>query len=203
MKTLLSKRFWYMSGALVILAAGIAMFRLAHLGNDPFTGMCFAISDKYGVSLGMVEAVVNGILFVVMAVTMRHRIGWGTWMNAFLIGYIVEFFAHLFESVYEPQGLAAQVICCVLALLVTCLGCSLYLNAELGASPYDATALALEQYTPAKFFLCRMFTDGICVVVCWSQGGILGLGTILAAFCMGPFISMFDKLVSEPLFAGC
>ena len=177
-----TRRFWLMMLGLVIMSAGIALFRLARLGNDPFTGMCFAISDRFSVSLGHVELAINAILFV---------------------GYVVEFFSNLFEKLYQPSGLAAQIVVCMLALLITCLGCSLYLNADMGASPYDATALALAHHTPVKFFLCRMATDGLCAVACWQLGGILGLGTILAAFCMGPFISMFDKLVSEPLFRGC
>ena len=149
------------------------------------------------------ELAINAILFVVMCFSLRHRIGWGTLFNAFLVGYVVEFFSNLFEKLYQPSGLAAQIVVCMLALLITCLGCSLYLNADMGASPYDATALALAHHTPVKFFLCRMATDGLCAVACWQLGGILGLGTILAAVCMGPFISMFDKLVSEPLFRGC
>ena len=198
-----TRRFWLMMLGLVILSAGIALFRLARLGNDPFTGMCFAISDRFSVSLGHVELAINAVLFVGMCFSLRHRIGWGTLFNAFLVGYVVEFFAKLFEALYQPSGLAAQIVVCMLALLITCLGCSLYLNADMGASPYDATALALAHHTPVKFFLCRMATDGLCAIACWQLGGILGLGTILAAFCMGPFISMFDKLVSEPLFRGC
>ncbi len=198
-----TRRFWLMMLGLVIMSAGIALFRLARLGNDPFTGMCFAISDRFSVSLGHVELAINAILFVVMCFSLRHRIGWGTLFNAFLVGYVVEFFSNLFEKLYQPSGLAAQIVVCMLALLITCLGCSLYLNADMGASPYDATALALAHHTPVKFFLCRMATDGLCAVACWQLGGILGLGTILAAVCMGPFISMFDKLVSEPLFRGC
>ena len=203
LRDLRTRRFWLMMLALVIMSAGIALFRLARLGNDPFTGMCFAISDRHGFSLGGVEMAVNGVLFALMLVTLRRRIGWGTLFNAFGIGYAVEFFAHRFESLYQPAGLLPQVVCCVVALLITCLGCSMYMAADLGIAPYDATALALEQYTPMKFFLCRMITDAVCVLVCWQQGGILGLGTILAAFCMGPFISMFDRLVSEPPFRNC
>ena len=188
-----TRRFWLMMLGLVIMSAGIALFRLARLGNDPFTGMCFAISDRFSVSLGHVELAINAVLFVGMCFSLRHRIGWGTLFNAFLVGYVVEFFAKLFEALYQPSGLAAQIVVCMLALLITCLGCSLYLNADMGASPYDATALALAHHTPVKFFLCRMATDGLCAVACWQLGGILGLGTILAAFCMGPFISKIGR----------
>ena len=143
-----TRRFWLMMLGLVIMSAGIALFRLARLGNDPFTGMCFAISDRFSVSLGHVELAINAVLFVGMCFSLRHRIGWGTLFNAFLVGYVVEFFAKLFEALYQPSGLAAQIVVCMLALLITCLGCSLYLNADMGASPYDATALALAHHTP-------------------------------------------------------
>ena len=96
-----TRRFWLMMLGLVILSAGIALFRLARLGNDPFTGMCFAISDRFSVSLGHVELAINAVLFVGMCFSLRHRIGWGTLFNAFLVGYAVEFFAKLFEARYQ------------------------------------------------------------------------------------------------------
>lgn len=197
------KRFLYMVIGLITLSFGIAMFRLARLGNDPFTGMCFAISDKYGVSLGMVELAVNAFFFVIMLFTMRKYVGIGTAFNAFLIGYIVEFFANTLESIWQPEALAAKLLVCVLALVITGLGCSLYMTANMGISPYDATAKGLSLCTPVRFFFCRMFTDALCVVVCWWQGGILGIGIILSAFCLGPFISLFDKYVSDPLYRNC
>ena len=93
-----TRRFWLMMLGLVIMSAGIALFRLARLGNDPFTGMCFAISDRFSVSLGHVELAINAVLFVGMCFSLRHRIGWGTLFNAFLVGYVGEFFAKLFEA---------------------------------------------------------------------------------------------------------
>lgn len=197
------KRLVLMTIGLIILSFGIALFRLARLGNDPFTGMCFALSDRYGISLGMVEMGVNAIFFVIMLFTLRSHIGIGTFFNAFLIGYVVEFFAVTMEGIWMPQVLPAKMAVCLTALVVTGLGCSIYMNANMGISPYDATAKGLELGLHQKFFLCRIFTDTLCVVVCWLQGGILGVGIILSAFCMGPFISLFDKIVSEPLYRDC
>ena len=197
------KRVLYMAIGLVVLALGIAMFRLARLGNDPFTGMCFAISDRYGISLGVLEMGVNALLFVLMLLTMRSYIGVGTFLNAFLVGYVVEFFAHLLESIWAPESLPVRLIICFMALVVTGLGCSLYMSADMGISPYDAAAKGLADRLPVRFFFCRIFTDALCVLVCWWQGGILGVGIILSAFCLGPFISLFDTYVSGPLYKNC
>ena len=41
----------------------------------------------------------------------------------------------------------------------------------------------------------------ICVVLfallCWLLGGLVGLGTLICAFCLGPFIQFFDRTFSQ------
>ena len=77
---------------------------------------------------------------------------------------------------------------------------SMYQQADLGVSPYDASSLILaERQSRFPYFWCRIFTDGICAVVCFVLGGIVGIGTVVTAFGFGPFVTFFNKLISDPL----
>ena len=60
-----------------------------------------------------------------------------------------------------------------------------------------AEALGLRDYTPVPYFGCRVFTDALCALLCWLLGGLVGIGTLICAFCLGPFIQFFNGLVSE------
>ena len=76
-------------------------------------------------------------------------------------------------------------------------GASLYQTADLGIAPYDYLSLGLRDYTPVPYFGCRVFTDALCALLCWLLGGLVGIGTLICAFCLGPFIQFFNGLVSE------
>ena len=83
------------------------------------------------------------------------------------------------------------------AVLVTALGASLYQTADLGIAPYDYISLGLRDYTPYPYFGCRIFTDALSALLCWLLGGLVGLGTLICAFCLGPFIQFFDRTFSQ------
>lgn len=72
-----------------------------------------------------------------------------------------------------------------------------YQTADLGIAPYDYLSLGLRDYTHFQYFGCRVFTDAFCALLCWLLGGLVGLGTLICAFCLGPFIQFFNGLVSE------
>ena len=83
------------------------------------------------------------------------------------------------------------------AVLVTALGASLYQTADLGIAPYDYLSLGLRDYTPCPYFGCRIFTDALSALLCWLLGGLVGLGTLICAFCLGSFIQFFDRTFSQ------
>ena len=83
------------------------------------------------------------------------------------------------------------------AVLVTALGASLYQTADLGIAPYDYLSLGLRDYTPCPYFGCRIFTDALSALLCWLLGGVVGLGTLICAYCLGPFIQFFDRTFSQ------
>ena len=97
----------------------------------------------------------------------------------------------------EELGLPVQLLWVALAVPVTALGASLYQTADLGIAPYDYLSLGLRDYTPVPYFGCRVFTDALCALLCWLLGGLVGIGTLICAFCLGPFIQFFNGLVSE------
>ena len=53
-----------------------------------------------------------------------------------------------------------------------------------------------------KYFWCRIFTDSVCVVLAFLLGGLIGLGTLVCALGLGPFISFFTKHAAEPMVRG-
>ena len=110
--------------------------------------------------------------------------------------------------------MAARLLCLVVGMVVLCFGSSMYMMADLGVSPYDAIANTLAyKWKVAKFQYCRIGCDVTCVIVgalIFLLGGgtvakiptIIGVGTLLTAFGMGPLIAFYNEKISRPMLHG-
>lgn len=191
----------------VVLALGVAAFRLSGMGNDPFSGMTMAVAGATGVAYPTVQALINVVLFGIQVVLGRELIGEGSVINAFLLACIVQFFYGILTGFTGGQmngttigSLPMQLICVVIGVLVASLGLSLYQSADAGVSPYDALSLiAARRQKKIPYFWLRMATDVTCAVICFAFGGIIGLGTLVSTFGFGPFIGFFNRTVTAKL----
>ena len=174
-----ARRILGMVVGIVIIGLGIALFKQSHLGNDSISALNMRLAEMLGISLGVQNLCTNILFFALQFWFGRKYIGLGTFGPA------------------EALGLPVQLLWVALAVPVTALGASLYQTADLGIAPYDYLSLGLRDYTPVPYFGCRVFTDALCALLCWLLGGLVGIGTLICAFCLGPFIQFFNGLVSE------
>ena len=186
----------------LLVAIGIALFKQSVLGNDPYTGMNMALADLFGISFPLLQLGVNLVLFCIQLASDRSLVGFGTVINALLIGSLVDFFYKLSVSCFGIPGvLWVKLVVMAVGMLICSFGLSSYQTADLGVSPYDAASLILDRkLTRVPYFWCRIFTDGLCALICWLAGGIIGIGTLVTAFGFGPVIAFFNRLFA-PYFA--
>ena len=198
MKTISLRRVIGMIIGVIIISLGIAIFKESHLGNDSISALNLRIADLRGVSFGVQNMTINVVFLIIEFIFGRKYIGLGTLVNGIGVGYIVTFFSgYLTQWFGTLQSLPVQLLFVVLGVLVTSLGASLYQTADLGIAPYDYLSLGLRDYTPFPYFGCRIVTDALCALLTFLLGGLVGIGTLVCAFCLGPFISFYNKAVSE------
>ena len=185
----------------LLVGIGVAIFKFSALGNDPFNGMNMALAELFQVPYPTLQIMVNILFFAIQLLAARELIGFGTVINIFLIGYIVNFtYGLLVRSLGSPGSFAIQLLAMVTGMLICSLGLSLYQCSEMGTVPYDALALILDRkLKKLPYFWCRILCDGSCALVCFLAGGIVGLGTLVSAFGFGPVIAFFNRTVSEPM----
>ena len=76
----------------------------------------------------------------------------------------------------------------------------MYQLPDVGVSPYDSLSLIMaKRIKRMPYFWCRMITDGVCALICFVTGGLVGIGTLVAAFGFGPFIQFFNIHFTEKL----
>lgn len=195
------KRLIIMLVGNVFLGMGISIFKLSGLGNDPFSGMVMALADTSGIAYARFLILLNLFLFLVQLIAGRRFIGIGTIVNAVFLGYFVTFFYNIWLDVLgEPQLLWQRVITVAIGVVVCSFGVSLYQTSNVGIAPYDCLSLLMRDRFPrVSYFWHRMFTDALCALICLVFGGIIGLGTLVSMFGLGPIIHFFNVHVAEKL----
>lgn len=185
----------------IILGLGIAIFKFSGLGNDPFSGMVMALSDRVRIEYAVFLIMINMIIFIVEFILGRKLIGLGTFVNALLLGYVVTFFYNLIVSVAgEPGQLSQRILIVCIGVIVTSFGVSMYQLPKQGVAPYDSMSLIMtERLKKIPYFWNRVVTDAFCALICWLAGGIVGLGTLVSAFGLGPFVQFFDTYFTSKL----
>lgn len=195
----------------LILGTGASLLRLSGMGNEPYTAVNMAISDGLHINLGTYQLIANLVIFVVQLLFGRSYIGFGTAVNLFFLGYIIEYSGKLLESVLLPSPhapLYVRLLCMTAGLLLLSFGIALYQTPNMGISPYDYLPFGMTEHLPTPYFINRMTTDGICVAIIllsllsgfitWENSH-LGVATILTACCLGPSVSFFTKFVKRLL----
>ncbi|MBQ7916067.1 MAG: hypothetical protein IJ315_04685 [Firmicutes bacterium] len=189
-----SRRVIVMLVGNIIIGLGVAVFKLSGMGNDPFSAMMMALSAKIGMSYPLFQVMMNCLFFIVQLLWGRHLIGIGTIVNALGLGYFTDFFYKFLTSFVAPPNMfVIQVVLVVIGVLVCSFGLSWYQLPDVGVAPYDALALiAHDKFSKIPYFWCRIATDGLAALLAWFCGGIIGLGTLVCAFGLGPFIQFFN-----------
>lgn len=205
-----TRRIFMSLFGVIICAISVGIFKIAALGVDPFQSLMAGLDKLIPISFGTLYVIINLLLLTFSLVVDRHNIGIATFINLFLLGYITEFTYSFLQTVIVNPSMIVRLLCLMTAIAIICFGSAFYMTADLGVSTYDAVAIVLSgKWKIAKFRFCRITTDLICVVIgiiIFLLGGgtmeeipaIVGVGTIITAFFMGPLIELFNDKIARP-----
>ena len=108
----------------------------------------------------------------------------------------------LFDRYLPERTFGVRVLLMCIAVVMMCFASALYFTADMGVSAYDAYALILDKRTRIPFRMCRIGTDGITSAAGFFMGAVVGAGTLVTAFFMGPLIEFFNRTVARPFLYG-
>jgi len=206
-----TKRIFMSIIGVMIGAVSVGFFKLAAFGVDPFQSFMSGTHQMFPISFGTLYVIVNAILLLFALLFDRHYIGIATFINLFLLGYVVDFSHQTLLAIFPDASMFIRIPSFIFGFVALCFGCSVYITADLGVSTYDAIALIMANtWKIGKFKYIRIVTDIVCVIagiVMFLVGGgdaakiptFVGVGTILTAFFMGPLIDFFNRKFSIPM----
>ncbi len=202
---MLRTRVWMSCTGVLIGGVSVGMCRTAALGVDPFQSFMSGLAAVVPIGFGTLYLIANAVLLIFSLVFDRHKIGLATLINLTLLGYAAEYSEKLFTYLFPSLSFVPAFLLFAAAIVFMCFGSALYFNADLGVSTYDAVSLVVsERQTKVPFRICRIISDVVCVLVgaglCLASGmalsdlaSVVGIGTVVTAFFMGPLISFFSR----------
>jgi len=206
----MKRRIFMSLFGVIICAISVGVFKIAALGVDPFQSFMAGLDEVIPISFGTLYVIVNAIMLLFSLIVDRHNIGIATFINLFLLGYITDFTYQQLQRVIVNPSILVRVICLIVGIVVICFGSAFYMTAELGVSTYDAVAIVMSgKWHWGKFKYVRICTDLVCVIlgaILFMAGGhgfgevytIVGVGTIVTAFFMGPLVEFFNEKIARP-----
>lgn len=188
------RRFFFMSAGVFLLGVGIGLFKASLLGNDPNTAMVIASAGQIGLDFSIMNLLFNSLYFLLEFCFGRTLIGVGTFVNWGLVGIVASLSDRLVRNFFgSPEALVFRLFLMLTAVLILSFSCSLYQTAALGISPYDSLSIMLAEKTGKPYVWCRALTDSLCTVIAFLLGGLIGVGTLVCAVGLGPFIAFLQN----------
>ncbi|WP_051656729.1 YczE/YyaS/YitT family protein [Butyrivibrio sp. AE3004] len=200
-----AKKFWIMALGVFFMGFFLSFLISVNLGTDPCTFMNVTVSDRLGIMFGNWQLFINFILFIFVILFDRHQIGPGTIANMVFIGYIADFCRWIWKRTipdYFFREWPYRGIVFIICLLCFVVAASLYMNADMGVSPYDAIPNILSQrvFKKVPFKFVRICFDATALLIGLFLGGMLEPCTVLMVFLLGPTITFVGNFLNQKVF---
>jgi len=180
------KTILYLVLGLILFATGETLLITANQGVSPWTVLAQGISFQSNLSIGVTTFIVS-IFVLLLWYPLSQKPGLGTILNIILISIVIDLTIPILPY---PKSFSFQIIQSVVAVFVVGLGSGFYLTANLGPGPRDGLMTGLQNLTNQPIALIRTIIEVSAVGVGFYLGGIVGIGTLLFAFGIGPTVSL-------------
>jgi uncharacterized membrane protein YczE len=185
------KTLAYLILGLVLFGLGEAMLIASGAGVSPWTVLAQGFAGNLGWSIGFTTMVVSFVVLLFW-IPLRRKPGMGTILNALIIAFMIDFSLPILP---HPELLPGQILQAGLGVLVVGIASGIYLTANLGAGPRDGLMTGLQAVTGLPIAWIRIALEVVVVSAGWYLGGVVGAGTVLFAFGVGPCIAVGILLV--------
>ena len=187
-----------------LTGVSVAFYNVANFGVDPFTMLVQGLHKQLSsfISYGLTYILISVIEIIAIFFISKSKIGVGTLINLFLLGYIVDYSSRALRYVVGDlcDNMIVRIVFLAIGVLLMGFCLAFYFTSDMGVSTHDAVSLiAAEKQNKIKFSTLRVLDDLLCVVLGLILGGKFGVGTLAAAFLCGPLVSFFRKHVSDPI----
>jgi uncharacterized membrane protein YczE len=185
--------FIFLCFGLTLFGLGEGLLIVSFTGASPWSVLAQGISLNVNLSIGIITLFISiGVLF--LWVFLDQKPGIGTVLNAVIISVMIDL---CINFVPTPSSFIYQLILAICSVVLVGLGGGIYLVANLGPGPRDGLMIGFQKKTNLPIALVRALLEITVVTIGWYLGGVVGIGTLLFAFGIGPCVALGLYLVDK------
>ena len=182
---LITGLFFFGLGEAIIIGSGS--------GVSPWTVLAQGISIRTDLSVGTTTFLISiGIL--IFWIPLKQVPGIGTILNAIIIASTIDL---TLPYLPQPNDTYLKLLQVCIGIFVVGLGSGIYLISNLGPGPRDGLMIGLQKQTGTSIPLIRTILELSAVISGWLLGGVVGIGTVLFVFGIGPCVGIGLTLVEK------
>lgn len=183
---------------LFIFSIGVFLTIQADIGLAPWDCLSMGASYRVGMSYGIVHTIIS-IVILGIDVLLKEKIGYGTILDALLVGNYVDLIDH-FITLPEFNNIPISCIMVIIGLFIMGYGQYFYMDAAQGCGPRDSLLIALgKRFPKTPIGVVQTVMVGIALLIGWILGGPVGIGTVISVFGMGTALQIVCKIMKfEP-----
>lgn len=180
---------------LFLFALGSFLSIQANIGLAPWEAFSMGFSYLTHLSYGDI-VVISGFVIIAIDFAFKEKIGFGTILNAILIGKFVDLIQYV-NIIPLMSNFWMGVLMLLLGQIVICVGSYFYIGASLGCGPRDAFMVALGKRMPkVPIGAIRGLIEGTVLIIGWLLGAKVGVGTVISVFGIGFILQFTFKILS-------
>jgi len=185
--------FIYLCLGLSLFGLGEGLLIISFTGASPWSVLAQGISLNIDLSIGTITLFIS-LAVLIFWLPLNQKPGIGTILNALIIAIMIDVSIAFIPT---PENYISQLLLAITAVITVGLGGGIYLVANLGAGPRDGLMVGLQKKTNTAIPVIRTFIELSAVTLGWFLGGVVGIGTILFVFGVGPCVGIGLTLVEK------
>jgi uncharacterized membrane protein YczE len=178
---------------LMLFGLGEGLLIVSFTGASPWSVLAQGISLNVNLSVGMITFLIS-VFVLILWIPLGQKPGMATLLNALIIALMIDF---CIKYVPTPSNYYNQLILAIVSVITVGIGGGIYLVSNLGAGPRDGLMIGLQKKTNLPIAAVRATLEITVVSVGWYLGGVVGIGTLLFAFGIGPCVALGLYLVDK------
>ena len=178
---------------LMLFGLGEGLLIVSITGASPWSVLAQGISINVNLSVGTITFLIS-VLVLILWIPLGQKPGIATLLNALIIALMIDL---CIKYIPTPSNYYNQLILAIASVITVGIGAGIYLVSNLGAGPRDGLMIGLQNKTNLPIALVRAILEITVVSIGWYLGGIVGIGTLLFAFGIGPCVAFGLFLVDK------
>lgn len=166
----------------------------ANIGLAPWEAFSMGGAYLTHLSYGNI-VVITGLIIIVIDFALKEKVGFGTILNAILIGKFVDLIQFT-NIIPKMSNFGLGLLMLLLGQVVICIGSYFYIGSSLGCGPRDALMVALgKRMSKVPIGAIRGLLEGTVLIIGWLLGAKVGIGTAIYVLGIGFILQFTFKLL--------